>query len=374
MTGRYAHNHGVRDNDSAQALDERSSMQRYLHDAGYRTAIFGKYLNNWDLDQSPPFFDDWAIFAQSRASYDPAEWNVRGTRHRVSEYGTSFVESRALRFLERSEQGDDSPWFLYLSPPAAHFPYTPEHRYARAPVSRWTPNPAVSETDRSDKPGFMDDYTFTIDKARRARTRQLRTLMSVDDLVGHIFEKMRNLDEMDHLIAIYLSDNGYLWGEHGFGGEIHGKGIPYINSVRIPLLVRWPRAFEAGTRDGRLVATIDIAPTIMKAAELAPDKRYPLDGRPLTDDGRRGRLLIESWRNETFVGLPSWASTLTKDYQYIEYYRNGESVSKEYYDLEADPWQLDNALGNPIVHDDVETRSLSRRLRQDRRCEGAACP
>ena len=94
--------------------------------------------------------------------------------------------------------------------------------------------------------------------------------------------------------VFYLSDNGYSWGEH----RHVGKFVPYTESIRVPFLVRWPGRLPAGTVDDRLVATVDIAPTVLQAAGIAPDPGDPLDGRSLLDGRRRGRLLAEYWRDQ----------------------------------------------------------------------------
>ncbi|MDQ4125034.1 MAG: sulfatase, partial [Actinomycetota bacterium] len=143
-------------------------------------------------------------------------------------------------------------------------------------------------------------------------------------------------------------------------------------SIQIPLMIRWRGHVEPGSVDDRLVANLDLAPTLLDAAGVAAPRG--LDGSSLFGDARRKRLLIEQWGDEeTYV--PTMASLRTDRYQYVEYYgRGGRVVARQYYDLEADPWQRRNLLGDGDPSNDPEVRALSDRLRGDRRCARESCP
>jgi arylsulfatase A-like enzyme len=132
----------------------------------------------------------------------------------------------------------------------------------------------------------------------------------------------------------------------------------------------------AGTWDDRITGTVDIAPTVLEAAGIAPDPtKAPLDGRSILSAEPRTRIVLE-YRRETWI--PTWASIRTKRYQYVEYYDDeGTRFFREYYNLTRDPWQLRNLLrdGNPAGPD---VSSLARQLLHDRLCVGTtgetACP
>ena len=370
FTGRYAHNHGVLKSRDAYALDQRSTLQRYLQDAGYRTAIFGKYLNDWDLSDDPQFFDRWGIFSESATSaYYDGPWNLDGKVVTVSKYGTDFIASRAVEFLRTSHARLPArPWFLYLAPGAPHWPRTPAAEYSRAPVRKWNGNPAVFEKNRSDKHSSERVWHASLETARPVRRDQLRTLMSVDDLVRKVSRTLAALGETRETLAFYLSDNGVMWGEH----HRLGKTPPYEPSVKVPFLMRWPGRVAAGTTDRRLVANIDIVPTVMAAAGIAPDKRYPVDGMSLLGDARRQTILLENWQST----MP-WASlwSASPKYQYIEYYDDDGSLAfTAYYDLESDPWQLRNLLHDRNTENDPEVSRLHDVLTDERRCDGSECP
>lgn len=373
LSGRYGHNTGVRLNPEAWRLDQRSTIQRFLRQADYRTAIAGRFLNGWGVRRDPPYFQRWAVFGKG---YYNTEFNVDGRRRSVNQYATDFVADRAVESLRWFEKRDARPWFLYVATTAAHGPFEParEYRYARVPA--WKPNPAVKEDDRTDKPEFVQEQSVDAARARRTRRQQIRTLKSVDDLVGRVMRELGRLGEKRRTLAFFLADHGYFWAEHGLGD----KRLPYTQAIRFPLFMRWPGHVPQGAVDRRLVVNVDLAPTIMDAAGVGPAAEYAPDGRSLLGSESRDRALTEHWQDPRRP-IPDWASLRTAEYQYVEYYDpEGIVTFTEYYDLVNDPWQLENLLadsdeGSPPPAD---VALLSARLQDDRKCRGTegsgACP
>jgi len=369
FSGRYVHNHGVATNDSAAALDQRFTIQAYLKATGYRTGMFGKYFNAWNLFQNPPSFDDWAIFT---AGYSPIRVNERGTIKTVTQYATSYIRDNAVSFIEASESQDATPWFMEVATTAPHSPFTPDTLYENASVSPYSPSPAVSEADRRDKPPHIQARTVPLATVEQERAQQLRTLMSVDDTVQTLFQTLEATGETSNTLAFFASDNGYLWGEHG----AHGKGTAYDLSVRVPMYARWPGHFTAGATDNRMVAILDLAPTIADAVGgLAPG--VPMDGRSLLDPlQNRTRMLTEFEGVQTDFE-PAWAALRTLTSHYVEHYDGADHqkiVHREYYDLFADPFELDNLLADASAANDPNTAVLSAQLAADRDCQGNSCP
>ena len=367
VSGKYAHNHGVHTNDDGMGLNQRATVQRYLQDAGYRTGVVGKYLNRWDRRVEPGGFDKHALWL--RGIYRHSSFLFNGTVRRPEGYTTTLMTGFAQRFLRGFERNDDDPWFLWLGPNAPHSPYAAEYAYKGAKTKGWDGNPATRDTDVSDEPEFIRRSQDTQEHARQIRRKQLRTLYSADDQVEQVFELLEELGEEEDTLAIFMSDNGFLWGEHG----IVGKRYAYTQSIQIPLMIRWPGEIEPGSVDDRLVANLDLAPTLLDAAGVETTRAF--DGRSLFAEGARRRLLIEQWADEeTYV--PTLASLRTDDYQYVEYYtpRGRRIVGRAYYDLAADPWQRRNLLGDDDPANDPNVAALSRRLGADRDCDGASCP
>lgn len=368
FSGQYAHNHGVLTNNLAGQLDHTTTMQALLDAAGYNTAYVGRFLNGWLLKNDPPEqFDRWAAFS---GNYFDRRFNIDGKVVDVPGYVTPFLGSHATKVMEDFEVDDDVPWLMYVAPSAPHKPFLPQPRYENASVGRYS-NPAIEETDLTDKADYVaagsrGDPTVI-------RRGQLRTLMSVDDLVDKVMTKLDELDESRDTIAIFMSDNGFLWGEHG----LIEKRSPFTAALQVPLMVRWPGNVQAGEVDPSNVSVVDIAPTVYEAAGLVTD--LPLDGRSLFTTGEREEMFFEHWA-ESERDVPDYASLRTDTYQYTEYYEDGDRLVptfREYFDLVADPWQLENVLGNDDPLDDpspVDLAALQAKIQQYRDCAGTACP
>ena len=365
FSGRYAHSHGVRTNYVTDELEQDKTLQAILRRAGYRSAVAGKYLNRWPAELAPPHFDRWAIPLE--VGYRDIPYNIDGDNEVVAGYTNDFVETKALEYLDDFERDDETPWFLVIGTPAAHALYEPEPEYVDAELPPWHGNRSTHEKDLSDKPPFLHraDERFG---ARRVHRLQLRTLMSADDLVASVFGRLDDQEESGDTVAIFVSDNGQLWGDHG----ITGKRAPYLASVQVPLMVRLPGETDGGSADARLAATLDIAPTVLDAVGL-PVPAW-MEGQSLLGTETRKRLLLEHW-SDIDTQIPDWAATLTKDYEYVEYYAPGEGVTfREFYDLRRDPWQLRNLLGDGVPSNDPDVTALGDTLAADRRCAGRGCP
>ncbi|MGH2754674.1 MAG: sulfatase family protein [Actinomycetota bacterium] len=377
FSGRYAHNHGVTRNQLSKELDQSGTVQRYLRDEGYTTAVVGKFLNNWPINDDPPNFDRWAMYksgANERGNvYNRAEFNLDGEVRRVEEYNTDFIAERAVGLLEDFEADDRAPWLMFIAPYAPHTPFDAGPKYNGAEVPPLERSPATEEADRTDKPSFVtNEPPVETSAVERLRAKQLRTLYAVDDLVDAVMTKTEELEE-DNTLAFYASDGGYLWGEHG----LMKKKLAYSDSISIPLLMRWPGEVAEDEKDARIVANVDLAPTILEAAGAEPELVYPMDGRSLLTGGRRDHILSEHFPGLT-TDISHWATLRSRDYQYVEHYDSeGKVAFREYYDLVEDPWQLVNVLGDddPANDPDAGTlEELAAELTRARRCEGTDCP
>jgi N-acetylglucosamine-6-sulfatase len=367
LTGQYSRHTGVRSNGppdgGAPALDDRSTLATWLHDGGYTTAWMGKYLNRYDLlapGYVPPGWDDWHVLADRDPFryYGGYELNENGRLVRYgtlpSQYSTSVLTSRALEFMDRARR----PFFLVLATAAPHLPAYPLPRdRGRLAGKMPAPPPSFGEVDMSDKPygarakpyraGFVKDVL-----ARRQSMTE--SLLEVDRSVDLLIRKLDRLGELDRTIFILTSDNGYLLGEH----RLLEKGWPYEESIRVPLLVRLPSIRSPGAVDDHLVLNVDLAPTILQLAGVRAG--LPQDGvslLPLLRGDRDTR-----WRSaflEEFLGQgwqggpPNFEAVRTDRYLYAEYV-NGW---RELYDLETDPYELENLAGR------VDQRPLQFRLR-----------
>ena len=362
FSGLYVHNHGVKTN-STDPFDPTRTLQRELGEAGYATAITGKYLSG--PVTHPPYFDRWAVRVgqPGRNDYIDPLFNVDGRQRRPGMYSTAYVGKKAIDFLEDFEQRDETPWFMEVSTRAPHAPSVPEPRYADAPVTPWKDTPATRERDLADKPAYVRDKPTKTRSRSRERTKHLRTLMSVDDMVGAIFARLEGLGEADGTLAFYVSDNGTLWSEHG----LEGKRLPYEEAVRVPFFLRWPGHVPAGATDNSVVANIDIAPTVYEAAGVSPG--YVVDGKSLFSS-ERSYVLLESFADSRKDDVPGWRALWKPRTVYIRY----DDGAREHYSA-TDPWQLHNTYRDGVVGNEPSNQAqLDSRLARAANCSGEACP
>lgn len=380
MTGQYTHNHGVTCNGPRHLvlnLNQAMTLQHHLQVAGYRTALVGKYLNLWGLERNPPFFDRWSM--SLNGAYNNVKFNRNGVVENVPGYSTDVMAGEVVKYLQDFQQDDDSrPWMMFVAPTGAHSPYFAAPRHSTAPVPAWRPPPSATETELSDKPPLLREQTPDLAMSAEIRSKQLRTLMSIDDLVARVDGEMVRLGE-ENTLSVFTSDNGFLWGDHNI---IANKRLPYEPSQRVPLYMRWPGHIAPGGVDDRLVANIDIMPTVLQATGTNPPaSNPPLDGRSLLGSHRRPRVHLEFYKSRIFDGgginddIGTWASTRGPAYQYTEWYgENGGIVFREYYDLARDPHQLTNLLGDGNSSNNPDIAPLHTTLVRDHVCRGATCP
>ena len=375
MTGQYAHNSGVRSNEDALILNHEHTLQRYLSDGGYRTALVGKFLNSWNREVAPPYFDRFIV----GNGYRNIRVNVEGKIERIRKYVPYFLRRRAVGIIKDFERRDARPWLMVLTPASPHRPAipAPEHKSVRLP--EWEGNPATFEEDLSDKPPdlYKNDTQVGVEAEpiKWKYEEMARALLGADDVVGEVFDALADHGERSNTLAFFMSDNGFLLGEHG----LQMKRYPYPMSHETPLHMRWPDGgLGRGVNDDRIVANIDILPTVLDAAGLENSLEHEVDGFSLLKPLQRNRILLEHF-GDSEKPVPTWASLITDREQYTEYYQlDGETkIFTEYYDVETDPWRLTNTVGDKDPFNDpspLTLQSLSNQLEDDRVCAGAGCP
>jgi arylsulfatase A-like enzyme len=365
FSGQYVHRHGIRRNQEGPRVDKITMIQQRLRRNGYATSFFGKYFNYRDIDKDPLGYDHWAT--TDNGAYHDATWNVNGKVRTIRTYSTTFIGDIGTSFLRRAERRDGRPWLMVLSTAAAHGPQIPEPKYAAAAVPSWDGNPAIGDSHLDDKPKYVRQAPEAFGDPLGVREAQFRTLYSVDDMVARVFRTMGRLDEERRTLAIFVSDNGMLWGEFGMSGKTHA----YTPSIKVPMLMRWPGHMESDRIDDRLVTNVDIVPTILDAVDRP---LRGIDGRSLLRRWHRKEMLLEYWKTPPFP-TPRWNSLRTKRYQYVEYLSpKGKLVFREYFRLDRDPWQLHNLLRDGRRGNDPDVSRLSRRLHKLMRCRGDNCP
>jgi N-acetylglucosamine-6-sulfatase len=347
--------------------EERSDLPVWLHNAGYRTGMIGKYLNGYTPDSAsyvPPGWDAWHALAlgvggsdsEGNGGYygyttsDNGVSNFHGLAE--SDYSTTVLGNDAVRFIRSAAQ--TTPLFLFFAPRAPHRPATPEAKYdtAACPTSRAPRHASFNEPDVSDKPTYI--------QARRAigrrdiddlAARRCRTLLSLDDQVARIVHTLRETGRLSNTLIVFMSDNGYELREHRW----NGKTVPYEESVSVPIVARWDHHLPAGATDRRLVTNQDIATTFAHAARTAAPGAGGLN---LFGPGRRQAFLVEHEGNGNVV--PPYCGVHTRRYSYV-FYETGE---QELYDMARDRWQVRNVAHSPAY----ASRRLTLRARALQLC------
>jgi arylsulfatase A-like enzyme len=353
FTGRYAHGHGVLVGETSEelaAFDDSSTLATWLDAAGYRTGLFGKYANGysglWQSGQPPyvpPGWDEWHAFKNpGYSSYSLIENGVQvNYGSSEAEYSTDVLRDKVIAFIQESA-ALGQPFMVHFSPISPHSPFQPALRHLGSlnTLAPYRP-PSFNEPDVSDKPDHIQvrppQSEPQMDYTRRA---QMEMLKAVDDAVAAIAQTLEALGIQDDTVLIFTSDNGYFWGEH----RLTAKHRPYEEAIRVPYIIRYRRLAPLERKDARLVLNLDFAPTFAELAGTSP--ATAVDGQSLvrvldgTAPSWRSDFLTEGWPGS---GL-EWLTLREARWKYTEY---DEESDRELYDLETDPYELENVASDP---------------------------
>ncbi|MGB3563408.1 MAG: sulfatase [Thermoanaerobaculia bacterium] len=385
LTGQYVSRHGILDNTSRSHASHRLDLfPKELQEAGYSTAHVGK----WHMGNDPtprPGYDYWVSFAGQGKTNDPDLYEDGGL-HPVEGYITDIFTDRAIDFITKS---DGRPFFLYIGHKAVHpeakqlddgtvdlsvpreFIPAERHkgRYDGKVVER-RPNYGFSEEERLTKPVIKEaldirhelekdeDWAREIDPGISETTIQRRAemMLAVDEGVGRILDTLGEIGELDNTLIIFTSENGYFYGEHGLAVE---RRLPYEESVRTPLLMRYPQLVEPGTIVDSLVTSIDLAPTVLDVTGTEIPEH--VQGKSLTPllgglaEKVQDSILIEFYSHENpfpWTAKLDYRIVRKGKYKYIRWIRFEDEA--ELYDLETDPYELNNLVKNPAMAAIVE--------------------
>jgi arylsulfatase A-like enzyme len=353
LRGQYAHNTGLWRNENGQPnggaayfrenkLDQRT-VATILHASGYKTWFGGKYLNGYyaaggSQGYVPPGWDSWQAYIGGAAANVDGQQVVFAPQHY-----TDWLSERAETFIE-DQRGSSQPFYMHIAPFDTHEPLTIPPRHEAAYPEQQAPRPpSFDEADISDKPAYVRDES-PVSKRRTAEYDQLQitrmqSALTLEDLCRNVIDALERTGQLGDTYLVFMSDNGYHIGLHRIKSP---KGSPYVESHEVPFVVRGP-GVPAGASFDRLVANIDIAPTVLDLAGVAAPSW--MDGRSLrpfldgtAPDSWRTSLLIENMESPGKRPRPAYSSVRHQDEVYVEY-GSGET---EYYDLRADPYQLEN--------------------------------
>lgn len=378
LSGLHARRHGVLNNFTEYPVD-LPSYPRQLKIAGYETAYVGKWHMGEDNDERRPGFDHW-FSHRGQGNYFDNEFNDDGTRRKYPGYYTTVVTDHAVEWLKRPHR---DPFLLILGQKAPHGgPIQPEPRFEHALDQVPIPRPAnADDWSAPDKPSWLkESYPTwhglggplygrgTYDNFVRA---YLATLLSVDESVGRILATLAETGQLDRTLIVFTSDNGFVLGEHGRVD----KRTMYEESLRVPLLVRYPPLVRAGTVISNLVLNLDLAPSVIDIAGAAPLRG--VEGRswkPLLQGRRiawRDAFLYEYNFEKQFPYTPNVRGVRTAEWKWIRYPHGDGSADRfapELYHLATDPLEQRNLAADPRYA--AQRRALERRLERLSRAAG----
>ena len=366
LTGLYTFRHRVIDNNRL-VPDGTLFFPQYLQKAGYTTGFIGKWHMGGHHDNPRPGFDYWVSF-KGQGKYLPSGTdytiNVNGERVPQDGYITTLLTRYAVDFLEQ-QRDSDKPFFLYLSHKAVHAGFTPEERYegkfAKKPFKRPDSEAKLKDNSRNLPRWLLDqrnswhgvDFPYHSDlDIEQYYKRYCEALCSVDDSVGTVMDQLKKMGIYDETLVIYMGDNGFMFGEHG----LIDKRVAYETSIRVPMLMQCPELFEGGTVIDKMVANIDIAPSVMEAMGL--QKPPHMDGSSFIDLARgrnvpwRDYFLYVYYWEKNYPQSPTVFSLRSDKYKYTTYY--GLWDTDEFFDLQADPMEQRNLIRDPAYGKTVE--------------------
>jgi N-acetylglucosamine-6-sulfatase len=371
LRGQYPHNTGVFANGPPHGGvsafrnngNEESNVATWLQDAGYRTALIGKYLNDYEDEAKrvPRGWNTWFAYA-GKGKYtnylmsDKGKVREYGKKKQKKHYQTDVVSRKGVQFI--ASTGASQPLFLFLSPSAPHEPATPAGRHKKARVTRGqAPRvPSFNEADMSDKPSYWSNNRSLDGQAIKnidsLYIKQQRAMFAVEDLIADVMAALEQTGRLENTYLFFLSDNGLHHGEHRIHSE---KNTPFEESIRSPLLVIGP-GVPAGVEVDAMTSNIDLGPTFAELAGIAaPDF---VDGRSLVPmlDGSSPSGWREAVLSELLNGPPSGGFTVLRSGPYALFaYGSG---TRELYDLDADSYQPENIIdtASPALVDELEAQ------------------
>jgi arylsulfatase A-like enzyme len=387
LTGTYSHVNGV--TTLVTPIDaSQPTFITQLRDAGYKTAIVGKWHMGDGDGHDPQGFDYWDVLIEQGEYFDPQLLSADGLRT-VPGYATDIITDLSMQWVD-SLEGDD-PWCLLIYHKAPHRPWQPDAAHegmyaqpipvpdtfdddyatrsssARRAAMRLAEN--LNEDDLKQTPPEGLDYEqLALWKYQRFMEDYLACVASVDDNVGRVIDWLRARGDFDDTLLMYTSDQGFFLGDHGW----FDKRLMYEESLRMPFVLSYPRSVPAGSVHDGIVTNVDLAQTILDAAGVAHHERMqgrsfwraltggdqPGPDGPGSDQPAREGMYYRYWEHDdVFHRAPAHYGYRTNRYKLIYFYNDGMGLPGtgaftypaewELYDMQRDPAELRNVYDEP---------------------------
>jgi arylsulfatase A-like enzyme len=366
ITGKYNHHNGfIRNGDTFDG--SQLTFPKLLQAAGYETGLIGK----WHLKSQPSGFNYYSVIPGQGQFFDPLfknsgkSWEMTET---IKGYLTDIITDKAIAWMER--QDADTPFCLMIHHKAPHTPHLYPQKYENLFANEDLPVPenfwakyqqrgrALYESQgRWSKLDFIKPNHFIIPvpdnlklgtKEYKAWSYQtffkgyFRLVAALDDNIGRLLDYLDKSGLAENTVVIYTSDNGFFLGDFG----LFNKMWMYEESLRLPLLVRYPGKVKANTVNENIISILDFAPTILDYARAEiPDElqgqsfRSILMGNEPPDEHK-----AHYYHYYGQYDVPAHYGLRTLKYKLIHYY---EDDSWELYDIVKDPRETRNIYNQP---------------------------
>lgn len=364
LTGQFAHLHGITDNtERGEQSHQLKTFPQVLQKAGYETAYLGKWHMGNDSTRRPGF-DRWFCLKGQGTSFDPLV-NDDGKEVQRTGYVTDVLNEESVKFVKK---GHNKPFLLFLSHKAIHpetyqgpdgklsdptlsnFIPAPRHRelYSDAAIKR-RPSAGIVPNDKPALQQKIEGLPPLGQETGSSDTvilNRLRMLAAVDEGIGDVIQALEEQGELDNTLIVVAGDHGYFYGEHGLSVE---RRLAYEESIRIPLIMRYPPLIQAGSEPTPMAQTIDLAPTFVEVGDAEPQPQYqgdslvPILKGQIPDDWRKS-VLIEYFSDTVFPRMKNmgYQAVRGERWKYIQF--TDQQGMDELYDLKSDPYELHNLI------------------------------
>lgn len=378
LTGTYNHVNGVTTLETHMD-NTLETYPKLMQQAGYQTALFGKWHLGHGPGHDPTGFDEWKVLPDQGEYHDPAFLTPDG-EEQIEGYVTDIITDMSLDWLDRRDRS--RPFALMIHHKAPHRTWEPDDVHARMYEDEDIPEPET----------FWDDYATRSAAAEAAKCRMmdldirdlkepvpeglteseevswryqryikdyLRVVASIDDNVGRVLDYLDVHGLAEETMVVYTSDQGFFLGDHGW----FDKRFMYEESLTMPLLIRYPAQIAPGTVCEEMVLNVDFAPTFLHSAGLeTPEFMQGTNFATLlsgeTPDDWQTSMYYRYWMHRD-RDHNIWAhyGVRTHTHKLIYFYNDPldqpgahgptDPPEWELFDLVADPFEVKNVIDDP---------------------------
>ena len=363
LTGQYNHQNGVYNNYSPFPA-RNTTYAEILRRAGYETAFIGKFHHGKQRGPRPGF--EYNATFLDQGIYNDCPFEVNGEMVETKGWVDDVSIDYAIDFLKNAKDKPVCMWIGFKSPHEPNLPPPRTKDEFEGMKSRLVPNmvvPAIFRHSSEDaERKALAETALRDDGEIEPNLEWFRCIKAADDAVGRLLNALDELKITDNTVVVFTSDNGFYLGEHCLGD----KRSAYDESLRIPMLVRYPARFPKGTVIDDMVLNIDIAPTFLELAGVPVPPSMQGLSLALLAEGKnvewRESFLAEYFIDREYPNTPTWVAVRTPSAKLVKY--PGHDEWTELFDLSSDPHEINNLAKDPAHRSllgDMETE-LSRQI------------